>query len=232
MWDPTFAALADTGLRVLRYDYYGRGYSDRPDVAYSQDLYIRQLTELLEAVSIKGPVDLAGVSLGASVITTMADRYPNRVRSLIYVDPSFRHSFPLGMTAEWPAVWNFLTALLDERGWADEQLGDFSHPERFPDWPDRYRVQLRYRGFRRARLSEFVSNADFEQVPEVQRVGRHPRPILLIWGKEDQTVRFSESEGLTKTMPKARLVAVESAGHLPQLERPDIVNQAIIEFLR
>ena len=29
IWDPTFAALTAAGFRVLRYDYYGRGYSDR-----------------------------------------------------------------------------------------------------------------------------------------------------------------------------------------------------------
>ena len=32
IWDPTFAALVKAGFRVLRYDYYGRGYSDRPDL--------------------------------------------------------------------------------------------------------------------------------------------------------------------------------------------------------
>lgn len=232
VWDPTFAALADAGFRVLRYDYYGRGFSDRLDVPYSQDLYVRQLTELLDAVSIKGAVDLGGVSLGASVITSVADRYPDRVRSLIYVDPSFRHSYTPGFTAGVPVLWDFITAVLDERRWADEQLGDFYHPERFPDWPARYREQLQYRGFRRARLSEIVSNAESEQVLEVQRVGRHSRKVLLIWGKEDRTVPFKESEGLTRTIPNARLVAVESAGHLPQLEQPALVNAAMIDFLR
>ena len=32
IWDPTFSALTEAGVRVLRYDYYGRGFSDRPDV--------------------------------------------------------------------------------------------------------------------------------------------------------------------------------------------------------
>ena len=59
IWDPTFAALTGAGLRVLRYDYYGRGYSDRPNIAYTQDLYVRQLTQLLDALNIRGPVDLA-----------------------------------------------------------------------------------------------------------------------------------------------------------------------------
>ena len=33
-------------------------------------------------------------------------------------------------------------------------------------------------------------------------------------------------------MPRARLVPVEEAGHLPQWERPDVVHPALIAFLR
>src|ERR1043166_1433761 len=32
--DPPFPALVSSGFRVLRYDLFGRGYSDRPDVTY------------------------------------------------------------------------------------------------------------------------------------------------------------------------------------------------------
>ena len=46
IWDPTFSALTEAGVRVLRYDYYGRGFSDRPDVPYDQAFYVRQLAEL------------------------------------------------------------------------------------------------------------------------------------------------------------------------------------------
>src|SRR4051794_2812976 len=35
IWDSTAAALASAGYRVVRYDAYGRGFSDRPDVEYS-----------------------------------------------------------------------------------------------------------------------------------------------------------------------------------------------------
>src|ERR1700722_14337737 len=47
IWDPTFDALVASGLRVLRYDLYGRGWSDRPEVSYDADLFDRQLAELL-----------------------------------------------------------------------------------------------------------------------------------------------------------------------------------------
>lgn len=44
IWDSTAAALVSAGYRVLRYDEYGRGWSDRPAVEYTPDLYDRQLT--------------------------------------------------------------------------------------------------------------------------------------------------------------------------------------------
>src|SRR5947208_3575522 len=84
IWDPTFAALVQAGFRVLRYDYYGRGFSDRPDIPYTQDLYVRQFRELLDAVHITGPFDLAGLSFGRAGLSSIAAKYPERGRPLIY----------------------------------------------------------------------------------------------------------------------------------------------------
>ena len=231
VWDPTLKALTGAGFRVLRYDYYGRGYSDRPDIAYNQDLYVRQLTQLLDALNIREPIDLAGLSFGGSLITSFADRYPQRVRSLVYVDPGFREPYTVEDIARVKSAWEFFTAVFEENTWAEGQLDDFLHPERFPDWPDRYRVQLQYKGFRRARLSEAITNEKANQSAEIIRVGRHTRPVLLIWGKQDTNVAFENSADLLKVMPRAKLVAVDSAGHLPQWEQPDVVHTAWIAFL-
>jgi len=231
IWDPTFEALTDAGFRVVRYDYYGRGFSDRPDVAYTQAFYVRQLTELLDSLQITASIDLVGLSLGGAIVTSFADTFPARVRSLIYVDPSFRTPGSLPALASTPRLWNFVAAVVAERGWADEQPGDFLRPERFPDWADRYRVQLQYRGFRRARLSELVANASVDQREELERVGQHPRLVLVIWGKQDPSVPFESSGPLLETMPQARLVAIEDSGHLPHWEQPAITQKAIVEFL-
>src|SRR5215813_9259714 len=66
IWDPTFAALTAGGFRVLRYDYYGRGYSDRPTIPFDDEMYVRQLDELLKYVHITSPIDLTGISFGGS----------------------------------------------------------------------------------------------------------------------------------------------------------------------
>jgi pimeloyl-ACP methyl ester carboxylesterase len=230
IWDPTFQALTASGFRVLRYDYYGRGFSDRPDLAYTQAFYVQQLAELLDALQVTESIDLAGLSLGGSIVTSFAATYPDRVRSLVYVDPSFRS--PGSAPSRNSFVWDFLTVIFTERSWPDEQLADFLHPEKFPDWPDRYRVQMQYRGFRRARLSELASNASMDQKEEIARVGQHPRPVLVIWGNQDPVVPFDESVALLEAVPHARLVAIDDSGHLPQWEQPVIFNTAIVGFLR
>jgi len=232
IWDPTFAALVQAGFRVLRYDYYGRGYSDRPNVPFNQELYVRQFTELVDALQIRQPFDLVGLSFGGSVITSVAARMPARVRSLVYVDPAFRTPETLNTIESMPRVWNVLTAIADERSWANGQLNDFLHPERFPDWPARYRVQLQYRGFRRSRFSDLVNNVNSDQRDELQKVGEHLRPVLVVWGKQDPNVPFELSASLLGVMPTARLVPVEDAGHLPHWEQPQIVHPALVEFLR
>ena len=101
-----------------------------------------------------------------------------------------------------PVLWDYLTAVFEERWWADRQLDDFYQPERFPDWPDRYKVQLQYRGFRRAQRSTVVSNATEDQGPELKRVGAHPRPVLAFWGKEDTAVPIEFSATLLEAMPR------------------------------
>ena len=232
IWDPTFDALVKAGFRVLRYDYYGRGYSDRPAIEYNQELYVRQLAELLDALHITQPIDLAGLSYGGSVVTSFADKYPDRVRSLIYIDPSFWSPYALSFLDSWPALWNYLTAIFEERWWADAQSDDFLHPERFPDWPDRYKVQLQYRGFRWAQHSTTVANAAVDQAPELKHVGEHPRPVIAFWGRDDRAVPFEFSAALLQAVPRARLIPVEEAGHLPHWEHPEVVHPVMIEFLR
>lgn len=231
IWDPTFTALTGAGFRVLRYDYYGRGFSDRPAIPFTDDMYVRQLHELLQTLHITQPIDLVGISFGGSFITSFADKYPDGVRTLVYFDPSLRRPYQLSMVESLPSLWNYLTAVMDERYWPQSQLGDFLEPEKFPDWPQRYFEQIRYKGFRRARLSELVSNAEVDQFDQIKRVGEHSRPVFVIWGKQDTTVPFEESEWFMSLLPNGRLLAVDDAAHLPQWEQPDVVHPELIKFL-
>jgi pimeloyl-ACP methyl ester carboxylesterase len=231
IWQPTFDTLKANGYRVISYDYIGRGWSDRPDSALTQEIYVQQLLELLDSLHVTKPITLAGLSYGGTVITSFAAEHPARVGALIYADPAIIR----GRTLVWYRRWEPVADLFmqwESRTWASGQLGDFLHPEQFPDWPDRYKPQMRYKGFRYGRYMDIVGNLDTDMLPVLEQVGKHPRPVIAIWGKQDETVPIARSEALLKALPHARLIAIDSAGHLPHWEQPAVTHAALLEFLR
>ena len=55
-------------------------------------------------------------------------------------------------------------------------------------------------------------------------------PALLVWGAEDRVVPLDCGRRYEAALPDARLVVVEGAGHLVELEAPDRLASLITEF--
>ena len=230
IWDSTFRALGAAGFRTIRYDLYGRGWSDRPDAAYDGALYDAQLNELLDSLRIAGPVDLMGLSFGGFVTAHYVAGHRERVRTLTLVDPvSGGGSLPALLKV--PFVGAYIWQVSQVPGMADNQASDFLHPERFPNWAELYRPQMRYRGFGRAllRSAETNSRTDFDTL--YARVAQTGVPVLLVWGKQDQTVKFELSDVVRRNIPAVEFFPVDSAGHLPHMEQAPLVNARLLAFL-
>jgi pimeloyl-ACP methyl ester carboxylesterase len=230
IWDPTFAALRDAGYRVIRYDLYGRGLSDRPDAAYDGALYDKQLDDLLAALKVSGPVDLFGLSFGGYVTAHYASTHPQRVRTLNLVDPS--NTAP---TLPWQFSTPLLGPYLFQVGavptMADNQAGDFLHPEQFSGWAERYRPQMQYHGFGRAlyRSRQNLAHTDFDAI--YATIARNGTPVQLIWGKQDPVIPVAQSARLRKAMPALEYFEIDQSGHLPQMEQAAIFNQRMLAYL-
>ena len=232
IWDSTSAALAGAGFRVARYDQFGRGFSDRPDVRYTADLHDRQLLQLLDSLGWRDPVDVVGLSMGGLISATFVSRHPGRVRSLTLVDPVAGPRSAPPFMFRLPVVGPMLWQSLAVPPMADGQLTDFVEPSRWPDWVARYRVQMQYRGFGRALLSTSREHADVVPDSVYAAVGRSAKPTLLLWGTEDSTVSITLAAGVRKAIPQAQYHPIERAGHLPHMERTDVVNPLLVAFLR
>ena len=231
IWDSTAADLSRAGYRVIRYDAYGRGFSDRPDVEYSDKLYERQLGELLDSLHIAGKVDLGGVSAGGYVTGVYAGRHPDRVRSLILSDPVSGQSAPTMRPFDLPVIGEFLWQTEAMPTMAEGQASDFVNPSRFPDWASKYRVQMQYKGFGHALWSSRVFRRGSNTDSIYQRVASAHIPVLLIWGEKDKTVPFERNELVRKAIPAAEFHPIPDVGHLPILERASLTDSLILAFL-
>ena len=229
IWDPTFEELLSQGFRVLRYDLYGRGFSDRPDVDYDGTLFVEQLHELLAELGIEEHVDLVGLSMGGPVVASFTSSYPESVNRLVFVDP-FVGPADAGVVAV-PGIGEYVAVVYVGRILPSHLAKDFYSPEKVPPWEGRFREQMRYRGFRRAllrSLRQFMAE-DFSGLYE--EVGRLGIPTLLVWGRHDRRVFFAHS-GRVADLLGTELLIVEEAGHTPHLERPDVFEPELVEFLR
>ncbi len=230
IWDSTVVALTGAGYRVLRYDLYGRGYSDRPDVAYSGALFDQQLDDLLDSLHVTTPVDLVGLSFGGFVTAHYAAGHAARLRTLTFVDPVAGSPAPPSIF-RWPVLGLWLWNVTQLPGKAESQTGDFLHPEHYPGWADKYRPQMRYKGFGRALLSSATEASRVPMDTIYGAVAKTGVPTMLIWGKQDQTVPFPLSDVVRRAIPAIEFVPVDSAGHLPHIEQSRTVHARFLAFL-
>jgi len=231
LWDHTFDPVVKAGFRVLRYDLYGRGFSDRPHVHYNADLYDRQLLELLTALHLETPVELVGSSMGGPIAVTFAARHPERVRALALLDPGHWPGEPMPWQISTPVVGEYWACVQLVPSLPDGQKGDFRHPERYPDYFAKYAEQMRYKGFRRALLSTLRDYLTFNVRADFRRVGESHKPVFLLWGKLDKDVPFEVSKDVLGEIPQAEFHPMEDAAHVGFYESPDEVNPMLVEFL-
>jgi pimeloyl-ACP methyl ester carboxylesterase len=112
------------------------------------------------------------------------------------------------------------------------QLTDLKYPAHFPKWGDQYRTQMQYKGFRNALVSTLFCYAPKGGIKaNYQVLDSLHKPVLLIWGKEDNTVPFKYSDSLRQILHTDYL-PVDDAAHLPQMEKAGLVNEKIIDFLK
>ena len=207
IWDPTFDALTAAGFRVLRYDLYGRGLSDRPDVTYNPDLFDQQLVQLLGALNIAEPVDIVGLSMGGPITVNFATRHPASVQKVVLYDPAYGKGFTPPWHLRAPVVGDFVMAVLRAPTMPASQRDDFVHPERYPDYFPKYTAQMHYMGFRRAILfvSTILNFLSVDNTGAFAQLGKNGTPVLLIWGRADQSSTFIREQRCAQSHPAGRI---------------------------
>ena len=235
IYDPTFEFLTQAGFRVLRYDLFGRGLSDRPDTRYNIDLFVRQLGDLLDALRVTRPVSLVGLSTGGPIAAAFTARFPERARKLVLIDPVGAKPLPFALALRigtLPFLGEAILNLVRSNGLNKGMVARFFEREFIEHFRARYVAQMQFKGFRRAILSTIRSHMLDSFLDVYERIGKIDKPVLLFWGRNDPTVPFKHSEVLRAAMPNLEFHAIENCGHIPHYERPEEVNPILLEFLR
>ncbi len=233
VWNDYFEPLTRAGYRVLAYDNYGRGFSDRPEGPYNADLSDRLLVNLLDALAPAEKVDLVGYSMGGATVTIFSARHPDTVRSLTLIAPA-----GLGVATNGnakmltrPLIGDWIVRMFGLKifhGTAAEDAKAAPNPARFLADFDR---QMDYRGYGEALLSTLRTYPLATSAEAYAQAGASTRPIMVIWGEADTTVPFSNAKALMTLMPQAKLYSYEKFGHNITFAQSPLVSDLIKQFL-
>jgi pimeloyl-ACP methyl ester carboxylesterase len=215
--------------RVLVLDFPGSGYSDKPDRAYTLDLYERTVVGFLDGLGIDR-ADLAGGSLGGNLVLRLGHRLPARFPRLVAWAPAgawdaqprladigrVLRGYPLF----WPMIWG------QSRYWYAE------------DWPGRkdaldeaftYYREVLSPGFVRMYweiAGDQVRRSLFDLAPHIRQ------PTLLAWGDKDHGMNMGVGVArLHGLLPRAELRVFPGARHSLAAEVPAALARLIEEFL-
>lgn len=233
IFDITFEFLVKSGFRVLRYDLFGRGFSDRPRAANNIQFFVRQLKDLLDALNFKD-IALLGLSMGGPITAAFIREHPGYVRKHVLIDPAGVKQTVLGRSIEalkMPIFGELAFGLFGSALMIKSLASDLFDPKAVEFFQNQYKIQMQFKGFKRALLSTLRSNMLNSFYETYADDGRLQKPTLLFWGRDDKTTLFANSATLLTALPHAEFHAIENCGHIPHFEKPEIVNPILLEFL-
>ena len=234
-WDNTIDDLVGAGLRVLRYDVLGHGFSDRPRLrTYDRALYVKQLAELVDHLEIPYPISVVGTSQGGSIGACFTAENPGKVERLAFLAPLFDDFVGSDSVMSKIMSTRFLGELVLQLA-GDSKFSDLSGRISVPDkkatLEREVAKQLQFRGKRRAMLANWRGDSFTNPEAAYADVKAQGIPMLLLWGSQDELLLEDSMQRLRDLLPDLEYHEIDGASHLAHYEFPERVNPILIEFL-
>jgi pimeloyl-ACP methyl ester carboxylesterase len=230
VWRRNLPYFVHKGYRVLAYDLYGRGYTDRPPIVHAPEVYAAQLTELIDSLDIQPPFHLVSMSMGSIIALDYASMYPENVSKLVVIDPAISGEFKVNPLLRVPILSDVLmTAYWYPRA-VSNQKKEFADKALFESYSDRLRYFMAFKGYKQTNYSTWLNMLNQNRLDKLQALPLSH--MLLIYGDEDPYFREGECRKVQSKYPGLETIKIDWAGHMPHLEKPMEVNQAIHSFFR
>ncbi|MFB4282103.1 MULTISPECIES: alpha/beta fold hydrolase [unclassified Nonomuraea] len=229
MWEDQIPAFASR-YRVIAPDARGHGRSANGTEPYRLTDDLAALLRHLDT----GPAVLVGVSMGASVAVDTALEHPDLVSAVVVggagtSEPYFTDPW----TTQAMTTWHSAMAAgdLDASVEAFTLLGAGPHRPLDDLDPE---VVARLRRMARGTMAKHTAGEPNLLIPvrdTWERVATIDVPVLAINGAVDSPDHIGMAERLTRTVANGRTASIDQAGHYPNMERPDVFNKILADFL-
>lgn len=227
MWAPQVQALGDR--LTIAIDLKGFGRSDAPEdrAVYSMESYAAEVLALLDSLSIERAV-IAGLSMGGYVAFALLRSRPDAIAALVLADTRAEADTPEAAQRrlrQQDAIRQGGPGAVAE-GLLQGLLGETTRARR----PE---VVGRVKELMTAPAAGFIGALEAmrtrpDSTPDVTAVAA---PCLVVVGDEDVLTPVDGARALHRRISGSKLVVIEGAGHLSNLEAPEPFNDALASFV-
>jgi pimeloyl-ACP methyl ester carboxylesterase len=227
VWHGLARGLVEMGYRVLVYDIYGRGYSDRPKGLQDQAFFQRQLDDLLKDQQVGDDFTLLGYSMGGAIVTAYTAAHPDRVRQMVLLAPG-GVAIKLGLLTrimiKTPLIGDWLILALFPRQHQKSTEAERKLHSSVENIVDLQQRELQFKGFTPAVLSSLRGLLSGPLQAEHRAIHTAGVPVLAIWARDDALIPMSAMGTLTEWSRSARQDVVDGAGHgLPYTHTEEVL---------
>ncbi len=230
LWASQMEALAAEGYHVVSYDRRGHGQTESPDEPFN---HLVDLEAVLDQLSIHAAV-FVGASMGGGLAIDFAIENPGRTIGLVLVGTAISGVDPVEIPEDAAQLEDALEYAA-ERGNFDSVNKIEAHLWLDGPLSENGRVQGEARelflDMNATVLRHPELTSEEERDPAADNLGAITAPVLLVVGDLDFPDIIDRHAELSEEFENAFAVVLEGTAHLPSLERPDLFNPLLIEFL-
>lgn len=235
VWHGIAQGLSLMGFRVLIYDLYGRGYSDRPGGKQDRDFFIQQLDDLLADQNVEGDLTLLGYSMGGAIATTFAALHPDKVRQLVLLAPvgMIRNTTRLtDFIIKTPVIGDWLMQATFARNQRKTAASERRSSGTAKGVAELMLGELQYKRFIAAILASMRGMLSVTLRDEHNAIHDAGIPLLAVWARDDKLIPLSAMGKLTEWSRSAKQEVIDDAGHAMPYTHSEQVLDAIRETMR
>ena len=227
LWTEQVSALSNS-YRVVTPDLRGLGESDAKPGAATMNQMAHDVVVLLDQLEISRAV-IGGLSMGGYVALAFYKQFPSRVRALVLADTRAQADTEDGKQKRFQQAEKALSEGM--AGIADSMLPKLLTPETVSKHPE---IVKRVRDMMLKTKPEGAAGALLgmaEREDQTPLLAQITCPALILVGREDPITPVADSEKMHREIAGSRLLVIDNAAHVSNLERTEQFNAELVRFL-
>jgi len=213
-------------FNVLVLDLRGHGKSKLSrQINYNFDLVTKDILEVIDHLKIK-QAHFVGISLGTILIRNLAEKYPERVRSMILAGAvmklNFKSRFLMKLGIAFKSIVPYMMLyklfafiIMPKKNHRNSRLLFVNEAKKL---------------YQKEFIKWFRMTAELKPLLHFFRQKKINIPTLYLMGSEDHLF-LPSVKNLVQEHPSAELLVVENCGHVVNVEQPSVFNQETLRFL-